>query len=342
MKPFKILFTFAVAFVMLTGIASCDRLFDEPQFVVSPATPADIVGTMWKFAGFVDAETGDVTTVQYGHSSSIPDPDPLNSITCYRLTFVSDSTALGRSEANGINLDFGQPLLPSVPNITALQHKPSLLMTLVGESDEANRYTGTLGQLTAYQCDGGILKLYYNSNKEYLLYQYVGNENPNNQWLRQSSIYATDRVQGVYFGYHLLNSSGEATNRFSYGEIFSFRFFMNNDLGPDNLYYEHNVVCEIAPHGFGTVFSSTGEQLTQLHVICDEMLQYKLLYQNSNEYQAVLPVDYDATGQPYQPLPKGQYYTELKHTFKFQIGNSLRPVRTLAIPVNLKVHFVIE
>lgn len=329
MKTFKILFTFAVAFAVLISITACDdRPFQEVAL-------AEITGTVWKLKGFVEVKTNKLTTVQYGYQDT-----PLN--TCYTLTFVAADNALGQSVTNGMNVDFHQHILINTHDIITLQQQPGVLQTLIGESNEASKYTATLSTVTAYQCSNGQLKLYYNDNKEYLLYQYLGNENPNNQWLRQSSIYATDRVQGVYFGYHLLNAEGEATNRFSYGEIFSFRFFMNNDLGPDNLYYEHNVVCEIAPHGFGTVFSSTGEQLTQLHVICNEMIQYKLLYQNSNEYQAVLPVDYDATGQPYQPLPKGQYYTELKHTFKFQIGNSLRPAHTLSIPVNLKVHFVIE
>jgi hypothetical protein len=278
----------------------------------------------------------------YGYGDATPSDGLFDGSSCYTLTFVNDSTASGKSFVNSLGITFHDSWQLNTSQIIPFSRTPSLFMTKIGEPSEATRYTAALSSLLGYTCSIFHLKLYYNTNLDYLLYVRSSGQTVDALWVGQTPVEAVQEVAGLSFSYSLLNESGEASNRFKVDEIISFRFSMLNLTVPDSLYYEHNLLRELSDHGFGRVISMSNDT-TDLPVISDDMLLYKPFFGKDNSFEAVLPVNYTALpDQPYRALPPGQYYTELTHTFKFKVGNNLDAQTYTCEPVTLRINFVIE
>jgi hypothetical protein len=135
-------------------------------------------GTTWKLAGFVDAETGVLTEVvpRKGHldieTATLTDGDPMDCEKCYKLTFVTDVEARGWSVLNGLYISFLEPIQISSTNIS-FSEKPISGGTKIGEPLTPTRYTDALHDLTSYICYNDELKLFYNNNRNYLLFKLI-------------------------------------------------------------------------------------------------------------------------------------------------------------------------
>ncbi|MDR0581707.1 MAG: hypothetical protein LBG31_01970 [Prevotellaceae bacterium] len=109
--------------------------------------PTFLEGTKWKLAGIMDAET-DV----------LKELEPKNCEKCYTLVFVTDSTALGISTANRVNVDLTAYLM-RIP-------------TMAGEiTDDGYEFYDTIRFVTSYTVTENELKFFYNEKKNYLLYK---------------------------------------------------------------------------------------------------------------------------------------------------------------------------
>jgi hypothetical protein len=135
-------------------------------------------GTKWKLVGFVDAETGVLTEVvptrgRFDMETGIlTDGDPMDCEKCYKLTFVTDVEAQGRSVHNVLSVSFFEPIQVSSTNIS-FSKKPTCFRTKVGESPTPSRYIHALLDLTSYICYNNELKLFYNNNENYLFYKLI-------------------------------------------------------------------------------------------------------------------------------------------------------------------------
>jgi hypothetical protein len=157
-----------------------ESLAPEPSMPEDPETPEHLEGTKWKLAGIADAETGVLeeivprksTVIEEDGIVKLIDGDPIECEKCYTLTFVTDTNAYGWSIVNQLGVVFFDPIQISSTNIP-FSKKPVCGGTETGESPQPTRYINTLTDLTSYVYYNNALKLFYNNNKNYLLYKSV-------------------------------------------------------------------------------------------------------------------------------------------------------------------------
>jgi hypothetical protein len=163
--------------LILAGFVSCgenNRGEDNNETYES----GPLEGTKWKFVGFIDVQTGILEEVvprrgQFDIKTGIlTDGDPIDCEKCYTLSFTSDTTAQGWSMLNEIYVKFFDPIRRSSTNIS-FSKKPVRGGTEIGESPGPTLYTNALIDLTAYIYYNNELKLFYNNNKNYLLFKLV-------------------------------------------------------------------------------------------------------------------------------------------------------------------------
>jgi hypothetical protein len=80
--------------------------------------------------------------------------------------------AVGWSQLNERHINFFDPLQISSKRIS-FSKRPVSGGTLFGESPTPTRYTDALKDLTSYIYYNDKLKLFYNNNKNYLLYKLI-------------------------------------------------------------------------------------------------------------------------------------------------------------------------
>jgi hypothetical protein len=145
-----------------------------------------LLGTTWKFVGYVDVQT-DVfrEVVPRGsyldpETGNMKDGEPTDCEYCYMLTFTDKAapttekgySAMGRSILNQVWINFYEPLKISSTNIPFSQ-KPVAGGTRIGESPEPALYTETLNNLTSYIYYDDQLKFFYNEDKNYMLFKLI-------------------------------------------------------------------------------------------------------------------------------------------------------------------------
>jgi hypothetical protein len=160
---------------------------DPPALAVDPPALEAPEGPTWKLEGFADAETDVLTKVvpRKGHfdveTGVITDGEPFECEKCYTLTFSDNEaelpdgalyTAVGWSLMNGVNVYFFDPLQLGSTRIS-FSKRPLSGGTKIGEPPTPSHYTNALHNLTSYTCYNGELKLFYNNDKNYLLYKLI-------------------------------------------------------------------------------------------------------------------------------------------------------------------------
>jgi hypothetical protein len=139
---------------------------------------AHLKGTKWKLEGIVDVETGVLEVVvprkgtfaMVNGREELIDGEPIDCEKCYAFTFVTNTMAHGWSLMNSLSVSFFDSIQIGSTNIHFTQ-KPICGGTEIGEPPMPTRYTNALSNLTSYIYYNNELKLFYNSNKTYLLYK---------------------------------------------------------------------------------------------------------------------------------------------------------------------------
>jgi hypothetical protein len=131
--------------MLLAGVSCLD---DVPGGIIP------LEGTKWKLAGSVNVETGELKEFE-----------PKTCVECFTLTFDTDSTAVGVSVANSLEIH----LLP----------KPAIVsMTKIGDYEigDARLYYDAWDAMTSYKVVDNDLWLLFNDNTEYLLFKQLPTE----------------------------------------------------------------------------------------------------------------------------------------------------------------------
>ena len=125
-------------------------LFCDEKALSFDRVPPGLSG-VWKLVGFVSAD------------GILREADPKDCDRCYTISFLKDGYLTGRTinneawalyQFNGHNIrirDFG--------------------MTMVGEYGDSDTYVKALKQSTRYELVSGRLRLYYNNDRDYLLFK---------------------------------------------------------------------------------------------------------------------------------------------------------------------------
>jgi hypothetical protein len=135
-----------ILFCMLLAGVSC--LNDVPDSIIP------LEGTKWKLAGAVNVATGE-----------LKDFEPKTCVECFTLTFNTDSTAVGLSVLNDLEIH----LLP----------KPAIVsMTKVGDNEigDAQSYYDAWLTMTSYKIVNDDLWFLFNNDTEYLLFKQLPTE----------------------------------------------------------------------------------------------------------------------------------------------------------------------
>jgi len=111
-------------------------------------------GTKWKLAGIFDTEKGNLKVLE-----------PKNCEKCFVLTFNTDSTLLTYDGANDFlgayKIDF----------VTHNMHISYLLGTKIAPPGDGSLYIRSLEIIQSFSMKKNELKLFYNDNKNYLLFK---------------------------------------------------------------------------------------------------------------------------------------------------------------------------
>jgi hypothetical protein len=169
----KIILKTTAILLIFAGFFSCGKEKDNDEIV-------SLEGTAWRLAGFVDVQTGILEEIipRKGILADVDgwlkliDGEPIDCEECYTLTFIADSVAQGKSLYNQIRVSFFVPIQISSANIS-FPEKPVSGGTEIGEPPTPVRYLNVLRDLSSYICFNNELKLFYNSNKNYVLYKLI-------------------------------------------------------------------------------------------------------------------------------------------------------------------------
>ena len=149
-------------------------------------------------------------------------------------------------------------------------------------------------------------------------------------------------VDGITFKFCLLDENGNPSTKFKEGENFSFYFKITNHR-EDKLYYYH---------GFSGLFCNPelGDVKTRNKTIkypsvrgCAMSLQTFPFFGESKVVEMTIPWDYDPKSEDYGPkvhIPKGKYYTEFTHEFKF-VHTDHTPLHKIG-PLTFKINFEVQ
>ena len=143
-------------------------------------------------------------------------------------------------------------------------------------------------------------------------------------------------VDGIDFKFCLLDKNGNPSTKFREGENFSFYLKITN-LRKEELWY----IC--ATHyiqNFGDLKTLNHKTIKYpIPIMCDLSLGKRPLY-GENSYEARLPWEFDHPDFNKVHIPKGKYYTEFSHKFKYVLYDN---TTALSIgPLTFRVNFEIE
>ena len=145
----------SILFALTVVFGGCEKAAVKEEKLISEETGTGeeesetfaLQGTKWKLAGLMDVETGDLRELE-----------PKDCEECFTFYFYTDSTAQGKSTINWLRLS-----LSPVVEIN--------ILTCVLDAPDGDIYTNTLTLINAYTVNKDSLKLYYNDDKNYLLYR---------------------------------------------------------------------------------------------------------------------------------------------------------------------------
>jgi hypothetical protein len=181
MKTKTVLFLLPVIICCLAGCAepaTVEKPVTEPEEIPEdkPDTIAVLNGTAWKFTGYMDVETGELTEV-----------DTMNCEKCYKIAFVTNTTAWGWSVLNSLYVTFPDTMHIHSRNIP-FSDRVRVFKTNMGEGKEPSLYMNTLWDVTSYICDDREMKLFYNNQKNYMLFRLVETYEEKQQQLEEAAL----------------------------------------------------------------------------------------------------------------------------------------------------------
>jgi hypothetical protein len=141
-----------IAMFLFTITSGCTEKGEEGE--------ESILGTTWKFIGFVDVQTDVLDEVELIECEK-----------CYTLKFTEETVG-GWSILNVVSIIFFDAITISPTNVPFSQ-RPVVGGTKIGEPSEPTLYTNALKDLTSYIYEDEKLKLFYNEDKNYLLYKLI-------------------------------------------------------------------------------------------------------------------------------------------------------------------------
>jgi hypothetical protein len=148
-------------FFVLAGGFSCESLVEEKQTqdeVDLSENEGSLKGTKWKLAGIVDVETGDLKVLE-----------PKDCEKCFTLAFDTDSTFLTYSSFNELGGNYVVDYVKHSFQITCFGG------TKAGEFGEGELYVKPFWNRTvqSFSYKERELRLYYDENRNYLLYNRI-------------------------------------------------------------------------------------------------------------------------------------------------------------------------
>jgi hypothetical protein len=174
----KILLKTTAILLMIAGSISCSRNMPEENKDEENIISTGLHGTKWKLEGFVDVQTGELEKVVPTKGSAIINSDgklelidgePIDCAECYTLMFIADSITQGIP----FDIVFFDPIQITSINISFSKTPSGALFTFDGVPPTLRRYREASRCLTSYICYNNELKLFYNNDKNYLLYKLV-------------------------------------------------------------------------------------------------------------------------------------------------------------------------
>jgi hypothetical protein len=161
----------AILLILTGSLVSCGKEKDDNN------TLTIVAGTKWKVSGIVDVQTGILTEIIpresfFDDEHRVVEGDTIDCDICYTLVFDTDKDARGRSMYNLLSMKFPDPIQISSTNIP-FSERPLAGRTKIGEPPTPTLYVEALANLTSYTYYNDELKLFYNENKNYLLFKLI-------------------------------------------------------------------------------------------------------------------------------------------------------------------------
>jgi hypothetical protein len=138
--------------LILAGSFSCESLAEEDQ----TQNEESLKGTKWKLVGIVDVETGDLKVLE-----------PKDCTECYTFTFDTDTTFSTYSSFNELGGGYIVDYIEHSFQVTYFGG------TKAGESGDGELYVRPFwnGTVQSFFYKESELRLYYDENRNYLLYK---------------------------------------------------------------------------------------------------------------------------------------------------------------------------
>jgi hypothetical protein len=332
--------TLCIVFIL----AGCSE--SEPAQPIQPTQIYDLENTSWKLEGFADTQTGEFTEAKPKCNK------------CYTLTFDTDSTASGYSVMNSLGLRFN----------------PALKMWVATESYDLQigtvaMFYEAMKSVESYTVENDSLRIFYNNNKNYLLYKAEDGEIDEDtgedagEYFQEIAIgsknpvinYTTD---GISFEFCLLNEQNKPSTVFNEGENFSFYFKITNKQNYSinkEIQISGQLLGDLVMGGFCRIISQDQQDIGYPFYddVCLQVVQYFSFYGVNHTYGLIVPWVNNCErwgillcgvnsflGKGYLPreyLSCGKYYTVLDCEFLFRYG-----IERFSIPVLFKINFEVK
>ena len=126
-----------------------------------------LTGTKWKLVGIVDVETGKLKALE-----------PINCEFCYMLTFDNSFTDCSEESLSSFSTYSSRNKLGGCYEVDYETHSFKLFTfggTRAGEIGDGYQYVNPFGkrQIQSFMLKKGELRLYYDENKNYLLFRQI-------------------------------------------------------------------------------------------------------------------------------------------------------------------------
>ena len=146
-RKFTVITTLCLVLVTFFAVSGCDKSESETN---------TLQGTKWKLAGIVNAQTGNLKVLE-----------PKNCDKCYILTFDTDNSFQTFSSTNDLQGIYMADYKTKTMQISDFGG------TKIGEIGDGNLYWNhdIWHTVQTFSLQGKELRLYYNENKNYLLFK---------------------------------------------------------------------------------------------------------------------------------------------------------------------------
>ena len=152
----------AIMLIFAGSFSACNKISELKNDNQVVNEPISLKNTKWKLVGFVDV---------VADTMKIAEPE---SEKCYILSFDNERTLSGVGCANTLSGNYD------------INYNTNNINILIWNTTEINHlfdeklYLETLNIIQSFYVQGKELKLYYNDNKNYLLYKLIGGTNHEN------------------------------------------------------------------------------------------------------------------------------------------------------------------